>query len=114
MRKQINNRIFAWVNEILDHSKVLDKDALFRIINRQLIRSCTSVGANYRASGRAKSLADMINKLKITEEELDETIYWLELIQHRSELDFKKEIQEANELLSIVVASIKSLRKKTN
>lgn len=46
---------------------------------RQLIRSSSSVGANYRASQRAKSTADFINKLKIVEEEVDETVYWLEL-----------------------------------
>lgn len=50
------------------------------IIGKQLIRSATSVGANYRASCRAKSTADMINKLKIVEEETDETLYWMELL----------------------------------
>jgi four helix bundle protein len=50
----------------------------FRIIQRQIIRSATSVGANYRAVSRAKSDADFIHKLTIVEEEADETIYWLE------------------------------------
>jgi len=50
------------------------------IIGRQLLRSATSVGANYRAACRAKSTADILNKLKIVEEEADETLYWLELI----------------------------------
>ena len=48
---------------------------------RQLIRCSSSVGANYRASQRAKSTADFINKLKIVEEEIDESAYWLELFQ---------------------------------
>ncbi len=48
---------------------------------RQLIRSSSSVGANYRASQRAKSTADFIDKLKIVEEEVDESAYWLELFQ---------------------------------
>ncbi|WP_083930730.1 four helix bundle protein [Eudoraea adriatica] len=48
---------------------------------RQLIRCSSSVGASYRASQRAKSTADFINKLKIVEEEADESIYWLELFQ---------------------------------
>ena len=47
----------------------------------QLIRSSSSVGANYRASQRAKSKADFINKLKIVEEETDESMYWLELFK---------------------------------
>src|SRR5512144_1361550 len=50
------------------------------VIGRQLVRSGTSIGANYRAACRAKSTADMINKLKIVEEESDETEYWLELL----------------------------------
>ena len=81
---------------------------------RQLLRCSGSVGANYRASQRAKSTADFINKLKIVEEEADESIYWLELFQEVLDPG-KKEIQtlikEANELLAIVVASIKTARK---
>jgi four helix bundle protein len=81
---------------------------------RQLIRCSSSVGANYRASQRAKSTADFINKLKIVEEEADESIYWLELFQEvldpgREEIKNLK--QEVNELLAIVVASIKTARK---
>ena len=48
-----------------------------KAITHQIIRSATSIGANYRAACRAKSTADFINKLKIVEEEADETIYWL-------------------------------------
>jgi four helix bundle protein len=50
------------------------------VIAAQLLRSSTSVGANYRAACRAKSAADMIHKLRIVEEESDESIYWLELL----------------------------------
>ncbi|MGB5610210.1 four helix bundle protein, partial [Eudoraea sp.] len=73
-----------------------------------------SVGANYRASQRAKSTADFIYKLKIVEEEVDESIYWLELFQEvldPGKTEMKLLIQEANELLAIVVASIKTARK---
>ena len=81
---------------------------------RQLIRCSSSVGANYRASQRGKSTADFINKLKIVEEEADESIYWLELFLEI--LDSNQEeiiglINEANELLAITVASIKTARK---
>ncbi|UOY06403.1 four helix bundle protein [Muricauda sp. SCSIO 64092] len=74
---------------------------------RQLIRSSSSVGANYRASQRAKSTADFINKLKIVEEEVDETAYWLELFMEVNENDLETIQQlhkEAKELLAIVVA----------
>ena len=81
---------------------------------KQLIRCSSSVGANYRASQRARSKADFINKLKMVEEEADEAIYWLELFQEVLDLR-KKEIvrlkREANELLAIIVASIKTTRK---
>jgi four helix bundle protein len=75
----------------------------------QVIRSSTSSAANYRSACRAKSKADFINKLKIFEEELDETMFFYEMIaEFNSEL--KKELRElfieANQLLSIIVASI--------
>ena len=80
----------------------------------QLIRSSSSVGANYRASQRGKSSRDFINKLKIVEEEADESMFWLELFQMA--MPEKKVIidslhKEANELLAIIVASIKTARK---
>jgi len=84
---------------------------------RQLIRCSSSVGANYRASQRAKSTADFINKLKIVEEEADEAIYWLELFQEvliPNPREIKPLIKEGNELLAIVVASIKTARKNNN
>jgi four helix bundle protein len=81
---------------------------------RQLIRCSSSVGANYRAARRAKSTADFINKLKTVEEEADESIYWLELFQEvldPGKKEIKPLIKEANEILAIVVASIKTARK---
>lgn len=80
---------------------------------RQLIRCSSSVGANYRAACRAKSKADFINKLKIVEEEADECQYFLELfieIDSENKIEIEKLINEANELVSIMVASIKTLR----
>lgn len=88
---------------------------VFRPYINQLIRSSSSVGANYRAACRAKSTADFINKLKIVEEECDETMYFMELI---AELDSSQRgsiselWKEGNEILSIVVASIKTSRLK--
>ncbi|MGB0840191.1 MAG: four helix bundle protein [Chitinophagales bacterium] len=82
---------------------------------KQLVRASSSVGANYRAACRAKSTADFIKKLKIVEEECDETMYFMELIV---ELDksqkpaVTKLWKEGNEILSIIVASIKTLRQK--
>jgi four helix bundle protein len=82
-------------------------------IARQIVCSDMSIGANYRAACRAKSTADMINKLKIVEEESDETAYWLELITEMGYLPQEKVAslaKETNEIVAMTVASIKTLR----
>jgi four helix bundle protein len=84
-----------------------------RVIGRQVLRSGTSVGANYRAAARAKSRSDMLNKLKIVEEEADETLYWLELLaeaQLMSEARLEPLMRETDEILAMTVASIRTLR----
>jgi four helix bundle protein len=86
------------------------------VIARQLVRSGTSIGANYRAACRAKSTPDMINKLKIVEEESDETEYWFELLAEAG-LVSKNQIagiyKETDEILSMTIASIKTLRARS-
>jgi four helix bundle protein len=88
------------------------------VISKQLIRCATSVGANYRSACRAKSIADMIAKLSIVEEEADECLYWLELLVESGEIpesQVKNLMNETNEILAMIVSSIKTLRcKKTN
>lgn len=83
------------------------------VISRQVIRSGTSIGANYRAACRAKSTADMINKMKIVEEESDKTQYWLEILVE-ADLVSKNQIldihKETGEILAMTVASLKTLR----
>ncbi|MNK10036.1 hypothetical protein D3C87_280500 [compost metagenome] len=90
----------------------------YNIINKnysnQLVRCASSVGANYRAACRAKSTADFINKLKIVEEELDETMFFLELLEEfnpNEKAFIRKNWEEGNELLSIIVASIVTIRR---
>ena len=80
----------------------------------QLLRSSSSVGANYRAASRGKSTADFIHKLKIVEEEADESMYFLELFLEimENDIDEVKALHaEANEILSIIVASINTARR---
>ena len=80
----------------------------------QIIRCSSSASANYRAACRGKSKADFVNKLRIAEEELDETMHFYELLAEFNE-PFKQELRdlyvEANELLSIIVASINTTLK---
>jgi len=94
----------------------LPKNTINIAYANQLIRSSSSPGTNYRAALRGKSSPDFINKLKIVEEELDESIYFLELLQHFNE-NFKNQldtlIREANELLAITVTSIRTIRSKS-
>ena len=85
------------------------------VINRQVIRSGTSIGANYRAACRAKSTADMINKMKIVEEESDETQYWLEILVEAGLVpqdQIADVYKETGEILAMTVASIKTLRNR--
>lgn len=82
-----------------------------RAIGMQLIRSATSVGANYRAACRGRSKAEFIAKLQIVVEEADECCYWLELIVEGCLLPEHKVaplLDEANQLTAIMVASRKS------
>ena len=80
-----------------------------RVIGNQLLRSGTSVGANYRAAARAKSRADFVSKMGTVEEECDETMYWIEIAIASGCVENEKVeslLVEANELLAITVASI--------
>jgi four helix bundle protein len=88
-----------------------------KVIGNQLLRSGTSVGANYRAACRAKSTADFINKLAIVEEEADESIYWIELLVGSDQIKqtlVENLLTETNEILSIIVSSIKTSKDKNN
>jgi four helix bundle protein len=91
----------------------------YNVYANQLIRCSSSVGANYRASQRAKSSADFINKLKIVEEEADESNFFLEIlleINNNQELknEMEKLLKEGNEILAIIVSSIKTARNNLN
>jgi four helix bundle protein len=104
-----------WTITVLEFIASIPKSKEMDVIGYQIIKSCTSSGANYRAACRPKSKNDMINKLKIVEEELDETQYWLEVIELRMPRFNSKSIQsETNELLAIIVASINTLRKSNS
>jgi four helix bundle protein len=92
--------------------KSLPYDDVVKHYIAQIIRSSASVGANYRAACRAKSKADFINKMRIVEEETDETMYFLELIYEFNtdkKVIIKELYGEANEILSMTVSSINTV-----
>jgi four helix bundle protein len=99
--------------EIIALVESLPRSRTADVIGRQLLRSGTSIGANYRAACRGKSKADVISKLAIVEEEADETIYWLELLIESQTVEVSRVnllLTETNEIVAMVVASIRTLR----
>jgi four helix bundle protein len=82
------------------------------ILGKQLLRSGTSVGANYREACRARSSAEFISKVEIVLQELDETAYWIELlIEGYGVQDIAGELlEETDQLTSIFVASVKTVK----
>ena len=115
MKEIIKNRTQKFAIDCWYLCSKFAKSREFDAYCRQLIRCSSSVGANYRAACRAKSNADFINKLKIVEEEADESMYFLEMfliIRDKEHQEINRLLKEANELLSIVVASIKTMRSK--
>ena len=101
----------------LDVIKVIEglpHDLASNVLGRQLLRSGTSVGANYRAACRAKSAPDFISRMGTVEEEADESSYWLELLQDSGKLKPATAahlLRESSELTAIAVASINTARK---
>lgn len=91
--------------------EVLPNTLKGRLIANQIMRSATSVGANYRGACRARSRAEFISKIGVVEEEADETAFWLELIiesKVRRAKQIAPLLDEANELVAIMAASRKS------
>jgi four helix bundle protein len=110
----LKRRTKAFALRILKLVDALPKTTAGRALASQIVRSGTSVAANSRAACRAKSSADFIAKMGIVEEEADETLFGLELLEE-SELVTAAKLtaikQEANELVAITVASIKTARR---
>jgi four helix bundle protein len=113
---QFKRRTKTLASRVLKLVDALPRTRSSDVLARQLLRSATSVGANYRAACRARSPAEFIAKLGIVEEELDESAYWMELIVDAglmSAARLQALIKEVHELLSMVVASIKTARRST-
>jgi four helix bundle protein len=113
-KEALKKRTKQFALRVIHLTESLPKGQSADVIGRQLLRSGTSVGANYRAACRAKSTADFISKMGTVEEEADESLFWMELLV---EADIVKEslllslMQEVDELLAITVASINTARK---
>jgi four helix bundle protein len=109
-------RLRDFALQIARLSQALPDSFVTRVYRYQLIRASSSAGANYRASQRAKSKADFINKRKIVEEELDESLYFLELLTalYPDQQDRLVQLHKEGEiLLRIIVASLVTARRNS-
>ncbi len=111
--EELKRRTKSFAIRVIRMIEKLPVNSTSRVIGYQLLKSSTSVGANYRAACRSRSRQEFISKIKIVEEESDESLYWLELIK---ELQiFKTElisdlIKEANELTAIFTQTVKTAK----
>ena len=111
---EMKDRTKKFAKEVVKLCRKMPNDMEGGLIGNQIFRSGTSVAANYRAACRARSTADFISKLAIVEEEADETLFWLELITEMKIIDNECTdflMKENNEIIAIIVASIKTARK---
>jgi four helix bundle protein len=112
---QFKARTKALALRVIRLVEALPKSRTADVIGKQLLRSGTSVGANYRAACRARSTADMLSKLGIVEEEADESVYWMELLIEAGivpEARLAPLMSEMNEILAMIVASRKTLNQR--
>ncbi len=115
---ELKNRTKEFAKAIIRLAEKLPNNRVGWIIADQIMRSGTSVASNYRAVCRAKSDRDFIHKMGTVLEEADESLFWLEMIHELNLIRETSEIlylfKEADELVAIFVASIKTVKKRTN
>lgn len=105
---ELQKRTKLFAIRVIKLCKTLEKDFVGRIIANQLLRSATSIAANYRAVCRAKSLKDFIAKLAVVIEESDESVFWIELLIESNIIKshlISNLLEEANAITAIMVAS---------
>jgi len=113
--RDLKSRTKKFAHRCVKFSITLPKTYLGNHIKGHLIRSSTSVAANYRATCVAQSKASFIAKISIVIEESDESLFWLEFVRDENMFNDNKELNylltESNELVSIFIASRKTAQK---
>ena len=110
-REEMYERTMQFSVRIVRMVKAMPRGIAEDVIAKQLTKSATSIGANYREACHGKSTADFVSKLKISEGEADETLYWLQLLVNSGIMKQSKLqalIDEANDLVAILTASTKT------
>lgn len=116
-RKELQQRTKKFHVDVIKLCSDFPKNAAGFETAKQLIRSAGSVGANYRATVRAKSNADFIYKIQIVLEEADESHYWLEVVEEteiKNGIEVDRLIDEANQLTAIFAATEKTIKTNAN
>jgi four helix bundle protein len=111
--QDLKGRTKKFALDVIRYCRTLPHAEEFLVIRHQLLKSATSTAANYRATQRAKSKSDFINKIGTVEEESDESLFWLECLKElatREHGELDRLLMEANELVSIFVAARKTAR----
>lgn len=111
--EQMKVRTKRYALDVMEAVKAVPRCDVANVLSKQLVRCATSVGANYRAACRARSAVDFIAKMKIVEEEADESLYWMELLEEGRFIEpglLRSLKAEGNEITAIAVASIKTKR----
>jgi four helix bundle protein len=111
--QDLKARLKKFALDVIRFCRTLPRDDEFTIIKRQLIRAATSAAANYRAAQRAKSKPDFISKLGTSEEEADESLFWLECIVellNREQPELNRLLKENDELVAILTSSRRTAR----
>ena len=114
-QEQMKNRTKEFAKQVINLCRQIPRTEEGHLIRKQLFRSGTSVGANYRAACRGRSKADFIAKLGIVLEEADESLYWLEILAETKIMPIDPLtplMNEVNELIAIFVASLNTAKSK--
>ena len=113
----LKDKSFKFAVRIVNLNKHLCADKKEFVISKQVLRSGTSVGAMIREAEQAESKADFVHKLAIAQKEINETLYWLELMQateYLSDKEFESINTDAIELIKLLTTSIKTTKQKLN
>lgn len=115
--QNLQDRTRKFALSVIKFTEQLQRDDTSKILGRQLLRSGTSVGANYRAACRSKSKPDFISKMSTVLEEADESAFWIELLVDAAKASppsAQALLTEANELVAIAAASINTARRNSD
>jgi four helix bundle protein len=116
-KEELKSRTKEFALRVIKLVNNLPKTQTGKVVGNQLLRSGTSVGANYRSALRARSQLDFVYKLGLVEEEADESFYWMELIVESNLMPIDKVknlMQEADELTAIFASAIITSKKKNH